>query len=59
MITYDYTGIEKLIERIKSNTGYDFSQYKEKPFKRRVRVILRKYKLISVKDLIQHLDKNK
>ncbi|MCD6245278.1 protein-glutamate O-methyltransferase CheR [candidate division WOR-3 bacterium] len=59
MITYDYTGIEKLIERIKSNTGYDFSQYKEKPFKRRVRVILRKYKLISVEDLIQHLDKNK
>ncbi|NIA23408.1 MAG: hypothetical protein GWP03_04540 [Proteobacteria bacterium] len=59
MIVYDYTGIEKLIERIKFNTGYDFSQYKEKPFKRRVRVILRKYKLTSVEELIKYLDRNK
>ncbi len=59
MMLFDYDGIDKLIENIKFNTGYDFSEYKEKPFKRRVRVILRKYKCTSVKELIKNLNNNR
>ncbi len=50
----DYTGLEVFIKRITENTGYDFSGYKEKPLKRRIRVILRKHKLDNVKELLNY-----
>jgi len=54
MDSTDYTGLEVFIKRIKENTGYDFSGYKEKPLKRRIRVILRKHKLNNVKELLNY-----